>query len=86
MSVIVRDSRGHVTLYCKGADTLVYERLSPNQDYIKRKTSEHMEVNIMKMKVYLNLKSYKSYDHMVVNIMEMEVSLTSNLINLMIIW
>uniref|UniRef100_A0A8D2ME39 Phospholipid-transporting ATPase n=1 Tax=Zonotrichia albicollis TaxID=44394 RepID=A0A8D2ME39_ZONAL len=29
MSVIVRESGGHIRLYCKGADTVIYERLHP---------------------------------------------------------
>eukprot|EP01133_Synstelium_polycarpum_P003848 gene3848-4443_t len=33
MSVIVRHPDGRIVLYCKGADTVIYERLSPNQPY-----------------------------------------------------
>ena len=30
MSVIIRDHNGAVILYCKGADTVIYERLDYN--------------------------------------------------------
>eukprot|EP01113_Clastostelium_recurvatum_P017915 TRINITY_DN2113_c0_g1_i1.p1 TRINITY_DN2113_c0_g1~~TRINITY_DN2113_c0_g1_i1.p1 ORF type:complete len:1143 (-),score=265.23 TRINITY_DN2113_c0_g1_i1:444-3872(-) len=33
MSVIVRTPEGKILLYCKGADTVIYERLSPDQPY-----------------------------------------------------
>ena len=28
MSVVVRDPEGRITLYCKGADTVIFERLA----------------------------------------------------------
>uniref|UniRef100_UPI00398E54CE phospholipid-transporting ATPase IC isoform X1 n=2 Tax=Pristiophorus japonicus TaxID=55135 RepID=UPI00398E54CE len=30
MSIILRDPEGNIKLYCKGADTVIYERLHPN--------------------------------------------------------
>jgi phospholipid-transporting ATPase len=33
MSVIVRSPQGNIQLMCKGADTVVYERLAENQPY-----------------------------------------------------
>eukprot|EP00026_Physarum_polycephalum_P000972 Phypoly_transcript_00973.p1 GENE.Phypoly_transcript_00973~~Phypoly_transcript_00973.p1 ORF type:complete len:1149 (+),score=209.12 Phypoly_transcript_00973:246-3692(+) len=33
MSVIVRTPEGKILLYCKGADTVIYERLGPDQPY-----------------------------------------------------
>ncbi|NXY86899.1 AT8B1 ATPase, partial [Alcedo cyanopectus] len=38
MSVIVRESSGNIRLYCKGADTVIYERLHPRN--LKRETTE----------------------------------------------
>ncbi|KAG8692278.1 hypothetical protein FRC08_009880 [Ceratobasidium sp. 394] len=44
MSVIVRDPTGRLVLYCKGADSVIYERLAGGQDAIREKTREDMEV------------------------------------------
>ncbi|XP_068785081.1 phospholipid-transporting ATPase IC-like isoform X3 [Struthio camelus] len=38
MSVIVRESEGNIRLYCKGADTVIYERLHPRN--LKREATE----------------------------------------------
>ncbi|KAF2988529.1 hypothetical protein EK904_005509 [Melospiza melodia maxima] len=38
MSVIVRESGGNIRLYCKGADTVIYERLHPCN--VKREATE----------------------------------------------
>ncbi|XP_048360248.1 phospholipid-transporting ATPase ID-like isoform X1 [Sphaerodactylus townsendi] len=43
MSVIVRSPKGELTLYCKGADTIVYDRLHPSCKSLKEKTTEHLE-------------------------------------------
>jgi phospholipid-translocating ATPase len=44
MSVIVRNPQGRIVLYCKGADSVIYERLATNHDpFLKEKTSEDME-------------------------------------------
>lgn len=44
MSVIVRNPEGKIILYCKGADSVVYERLSRHQDAsIKEATAKNME-------------------------------------------
>uniref|UniRef100_A0A672N838 Phospholipid-transporting ATPase n=1 Tax=Sinocyclocheilus grahami TaxID=75366 RepID=A0A672N838_SINGR len=40
MSVIVRSPEGKLTLYCKGADTIIYERLHPSSS--KLITTEHL--------------------------------------------
>ncbi|KAL7049017.1 hypothetical protein ACKWTF_003569 [Chironomus riparius] len=43
MSIIARNSRGEIKLYCKGADTVIFERLAPDgQDY-KDITLRHLE-------------------------------------------
>lgn len=44
MSVIVRNPQGQIVLYCKGADSAIYQRLAADQDpVIKEKTSKDME-------------------------------------------
>ncbi|XP_078265670.1 phospholipid-transporting ATPase IC [Rhinoraja longicauda] len=42
MSIILRDPEGKVKLYCKGADTVIYERLHPNNP-IKDSTDEDLK-------------------------------------------
>uniref|UniRef100_A0A3B3VGL6 Phospholipid-transporting ATPase n=1 Tax=Poecilia latipinna TaxID=48699 RepID=A0A3B3VGL6_9TELE len=42
MSVIVRDPEGRMTLYCKGADTIIYERLHPSCSKLKDITTTHL--------------------------------------------
>lgn len=41
MSVILRRD-GKLKLYCKGADSVIYERLKNSQDQLKQKTQEHL--------------------------------------------
>lgn len=43
MSTIVRTPEGQIKLYCKGADTVILERLGKNQPYVE-KTLAHLEV------------------------------------------
>jgi phospholipid-transporting ATPase len=43
MSTIVRGPDGKIKLYCKGADTVILERLAPSQLYTE-KTVTHLEV------------------------------------------
>ncbi|XP_030647206.1 probable phospholipid-transporting ATPase IM [Chanos chanos] len=42
MSVIVRSPEGKVTLYCKGADTILYERLDQSCSKLMEVTTEHL--------------------------------------------
>ncbi|XP_069482895.1 phospholipid-transporting ATPase ID-like [Ambystoma mexicanum] len=42
MSVIVRDPDGRLTLFCKGADTIVYELLDSSCEDLKEITTEHL--------------------------------------------
>ncbi|XP_029769721.1 phospholipid-transporting ATPase ID-like [Terrapene carolina triunguis] len=42
MSVIVRSPEGDLTLYCKGADTIVYELLDASCESLKEETMEHL--------------------------------------------
>ncbi|XP_042883208.1 probable phospholipid-transporting ATPase IA isoform X4 [Penaeus japonicus] len=42
MSVIVRTPEGHIKLYCKGADTVIYERLGDSQQF-RDVTVRHLE-------------------------------------------
>ncbi|XP_042307209.1 phospholipid-transporting ATPase ID-like isoform X3 [Sceloporus undulatus] len=43
MSVIVRSPMGKLTLYCKGADTILYERLHPSCGCLKEKTTIYLD-------------------------------------------
>lgn len=44
MSVIVRTPQGQIVLYCKGADSVIYQRLAPDHDVaLKEQTSKDME-------------------------------------------
>ncbi|XP_074851996.1 phospholipid-transporting ATPase ID-like isoform X2 [Carettochelys insculpta] len=42
MSVIVRSPEGDLTLYCKGADTILYELLDASCGALKEETTEHL--------------------------------------------
>ncbi|KAM4528219.1 phospholipid-transporting ATPase ID-like [Odontesthes bonariensis] len=42
MSVIVRSPEGKLTLYCKGADTIIYERLHPSCNKLMEVTTGHL--------------------------------------------
>ncbi|CAM8884390.1 unnamed protein product [Rhodiola kirilowii] len=42
-SVVCRYHDGRLVLYCKGADTVIYERLTSGDDSIKKTTREHLE-------------------------------------------
>ncbi|KAL2088905.1 hypothetical protein ACEWY4_015804 [Coilia grayii] len=44
MSVIVRTSDGQIKLYCKGADTILFERLSTSNEDLSCVTSEHLNM------------------------------------------
>ncbi|KNC54448.1 uncharacterized protein AMSG_10443 [Thecamonas trahens ATCC 50062] len=43
MSVIVRTPDGNIKLYCKGADSVIYERLAGGQKELMDVTSQHLE-------------------------------------------
>jgi phospholipid-transporting ATPase len=43
MSIIARNSRGKIKLYCKGADTVIFERLAPHGQQYKDITLKHLE-------------------------------------------
>lgn len=45
MSVILRRNNS-LRLYCKGADSVIYERLKPANNDIATKTQEHLNVSI----------------------------------------
>uniref|UniRef100_A0A8C9VVH3 Phospholipid-transporting ATPase n=1 Tax=Scleropages formosus TaxID=113540 RepID=A0A8C9VVH3_SCLFO len=44
MSVIVRNPQGRARLYCKGADTILFDRLEPASEELLCTTSEHLNV------------------------------------------
>lgn len=41
----VRNPEGRLILYCKGADTIIYERLHPSCSKIMEVTTEHLNVS-----------------------------------------
>ncbi|XP_072462060.1 phospholipid-transporting ATPase IC [Notamacropus eugenii] len=43
MSIIVRTPEGHIRLYCKGADTVIYERLHPTNP-TKQETQDALDI------------------------------------------
>ncbi|KAH6588165.1 hypothetical protein BASA61_006070 [Batrachochytrium salamandrivorans] len=43
MSVILRRKSGEIVLYCKGADSVIFDRLAPKQTEIKIKTMSDLE-------------------------------------------
>ncbi|KAJ3164163.1 hypothetical protein HK101_000497 [Irineochytrium annulatum] len=43
MSVIVKRPAGEIVLYCKGADSVIFERLREGQEDIKEITARHLE-------------------------------------------
>ena len=43
MSVIVKRPEGDIALYCKGADTVIFERLSEGQQVMMDVTTQHLE-------------------------------------------
>lgn len=43
MSVICRNAKGEIKLYCKGADTVIYERLAQNGQAYRDITLRHLE-------------------------------------------
>ncbi|XP_039280829.1 phospholipid-transporting ATPase IA isoform X2 [Nilaparvata lugens] len=43
MSVIVRMPNGKIRLYCKGADSVIYERLAPDASQYRETTLQHLE-------------------------------------------
>lgn len=44
MSVILRNEKGEIVLYCKGADSVIYERLDPRHDaFTKQRTAQNLE-------------------------------------------
>lgn len=53
MSVILR--RGDdIFLYCKGADNVIYDRLSSSQNDIKTRTQDHLNVSSRKKPILLD--------------------------------
>ncbi|MCL7047788.1 hypothetical protein MKW94_019448 [Papaver nudicaule] len=44
MSVIVRDEDGQILLFCKGADSIIFDRLSEDGRHYQHNTSRHLNV------------------------------------------
>ncbi len=49
MSVILKNREGKIRLYCKGADTVIFERLGSGQDDVINRTQDHLDVRILNM-------------------------------------
>lgn len=45
MSAVVRTPEGKIKLYCKGADTVIFERLASEGQTYTEATSNHLEVS-----------------------------------------
>jgi len=56
MSSIIRTPEGKIKLYCKGADTVIFERLAAEGQFFNDITSNHLEVRIISA---LFLQSHK---------------------------
>jgi magnesium-transporting ATPase (P-type) len=54
MSVILKRNN-KIILYCKGADNVIYERLGSNQNDIKLRTQEHLNVRLMRMRKFYRI-------------------------------
>jgi len=68
MSVILRTPNQEVLLLCKGADTVIYERLQKNQDNLRNVTFSHLEKfgseglrTLCIAYRYINEKEYKKW-------------------------
>lgn len=48
MSVILRQD-GRLVLLCKGADSVIYDRLSSSQHDMKARTQDHLNVSVQTM-------------------------------------
>jgi len=53
MSTIVRCPNGEIKIYTKGADTVIFERLSKDNNIYMDTTIEHLEV-IIKIEIFIN--------------------------------
>lgn len=45
-SYLVRNPQGEIKLYCKGADTIIFDRLDPSSQELMYTTSEHLSVSV----------------------------------------
>lgn len=57
MSVILRHD-GQLRLYCKGADSVIYERLKRGNEDINHKTQEHLNVSVLVSLKFLLMISF----------------------------
>lgn len=56
MSVVIREPSGKVKLYCKGADTVILERLAKNNPFVEP-TLHHLEVLSLRIFFCMNILS-----------------------------
>jgi phospholipid-translocating ATPase len=65
-SIILKTKDEKIILLCKGADTAIYERLSPGQDQLSSKTAEHLQQFAADGKHYFQL-NYRSKNSLCCN-------------------
>lgn len=53
---LVRNTQGHIKLYTKGADTIIFDRLDSSNEDLMYTTSEHLNVCFLKFKLKINTK------------------------------
>lgn len=49
MCFVVRNPQGQIKLYCKGADTIIFDRLDPSCEVLVHTTSEHLSVSLIQL-------------------------------------
>lgn len=60
MSVVFREN-GKIRLYCKGADSVIFERLEPGNEEYKTSTLQHLNVSSVTI-----CKNYKRHDNNII--------------------
>lgn len=58
-AIIVRNPEGRIRLYCKGADTLLLDRLHPSTPELLSTTTDHLNVGVMRGLVVLTSVSWE---------------------------
>lgn len=72
----VRNPEGKLSLYCKGADTIIYERLHPSCSELMKVTTEHLNVSqhqraletLQREHLFISLRASHANSHTLDNI------------------
>ncbi len=72
----VRNPEGKLSLYCKGADTIIYERLHPSCNELMKVTTEHLNVSqhqralerLQREHLFISLRASHAISHTLHNI------------------